>query len=101
MPTSLPKECAKAAQIFISFSSIIPQEILKDARGFAILTIAKAGFVLSARAGSGVVIAKLANGCEAFLSLLIREIILMTALITAWSAPSAVGTVSGAIVAIQ
>lgn len=74
MPVSLPKECTKATQIFNSFASIIPQEILRGANGFAILTIAKAGFLFSARAGSGLVIVKLANG--------------------SWSAPSAVGTVS-------
>jgi lipid-binding SYLF domain-containing protein len=62
MPTSLPKECAKATQIFNSFASIIPQEILRGAKGFAILTIAKAGFLFSARAGTGLVIVKLANG---------------------------------------
>ncbi|KAK9893437.1 DUF500-domain-containing protein [Cystobasidium minutum MCA 4210] len=72
MPTNLPRECAKATQIFNSFASIIPPEILRGAKGFAILTIAKAGFLFSARAGTGLVIVKLPNG--------------------AWSAPSAVGT---------
>lgn len=142
LPTSLPKECAKAAQIFSSFSSIIPNELLRDAKGvrvfpalrpgahltcklilkqtntynlslshhlariaiavqccardpihpgkhhvhldlgsvpvlqrprcnvvggtqkFAILVIAKAGFLFSARAGSGVVIVRLPDGCK-------------------------------------
>lgn len=66
MPTSLPKECAKATQIFNSFASIIPPEILRSAKGFAILTIAKAGFLFSARAGTGLVIVKLANGGKSY-----------------------------------
>lgn len=72
LPSNLPNECSKAAQIFNSFASIIPNDILRNARGFAILTIAKAGFLFSARAGSGLVLCKLPNG--------------------SWSAPSAVGT---------
>jgi lipid-binding SYLF domain-containing protein len=45
---------------------VIPREVLENAKGFAIFTIVKAGFVFSARAGSGIVIAKLDNGCESF-----------------------------------
>ena len=63
LPSNLPNECSKAAQIFNSFASIIPNDILRNARGFAILTIAKAGFLFSARAGSGLVLCKLPNGC--------------------------------------
>jgi len=51
---------------------VIPRSVLQRARGFAIFTVAKAGFVVSARAGSGVVIARLDDG--------------------RWSAPSAIGT---------
>lgn len=80
IPQSLPKECAKAARIFRSFvtsknsglDGIIPRNILQNAKGFAIFTVFKAGFVFSARAGSGIVIAKLSDG--------------------SWSAPSAIGT---------
>jgi lipid-binding SYLF domain-containing protein len=43
---------------------VIPRTILENARGFAIFTIFKAGFVFSARAGSGIVIAKLDDGSE-------------------------------------
>lgn len=42
---------------------VIPRKILQNAKGFAIFTIFKAGFIFSARAGSGIVIAKLENGC--------------------------------------
>ena len=42
---------------------VIPRNILENAKGFAIFTIFKAGFIFSARAGSGIVIAKLENGC--------------------------------------
>jgi lipid-binding SYLF domain-containing protein len=43
---------------------VIPRSVLQNAKGFAIFTVAKAGFVFSARAGSGVVIAKLDNGSK-------------------------------------
>ncbi|KAI0634810.1 DUF500-domain-containing protein [Trametes polyzona] len=80
LPQPLPKECQKAAQIFKSFvdsgnnglDGVIPRNVLENAKGFAIFTIFKAGFLFSARAGSGVVIAKLDDGT--------------------WSAPSAIGT---------
>ncbi|KAI0316308.1 hypothetical protein OF83DRAFT_1264941 [Amylostereum chailletii] len=96
LPQSLPKECDKAARIFKSFVDhgnngldgvhlisifcyilshrtiqVIPRNVLENARGFAIFTLFKAGFLFSARAGSGVVIARLDDGT--------------------WSAPSAIG----------
>ena len=43
---------------------IIPRSVLENAKGFAIFTIFKAGFLFSARAGTGIVIARLPNGCE-------------------------------------
>jgi lipid-binding SYLF domain-containing protein len=88
LPQSLPKECAKAAKIcqypvfvfhndlihilvrsFVDrgnngLDGVIPRSVLQNAKGFAIFTILKAGFVLSARGGSGVVIAKLDDGCK-------------------------------------
>ncbi|KAF9455000.1 DUF500-domain-containing protein [Macrolepiota fuliginosa MF-IS2] len=80
LPQPLSKECAKAAKIFQSFvdsrnnglDGVIPRSVLQRAKGFAIFTVVKAGFVFSARAGSGVVIARLDDG--------------------RWSAPSAIGT---------
>jgi lipid-binding SYLF domain-containing protein len=54
---------------------IIPPSILGNAKGLAIITVFKAGFLGSARFGSGVVVARLADG--------------------SWSAPSAIGTVGG------
>ncbi|KAL0576567.1 rRNA-processing protein las1 [Marasmius crinis-equi] len=84
LPQPLPRECDKAAKIFRSFvdrgnnglDGVIPREVLENAKGFAIFTIVKAGFVFSARAGSGIVIARLPNGGKS----------------TSWSAPSAIGT---------
>jgi lipid-binding SYLF domain-containing protein len=72
LPQPLPKECLKAAKIFQSFvdsgnnglDGVIPRHVLENAKGFAIFTILKAGFLFSARAGSGIVIAKLPDGCE-------------------------------------
>lgn len=52
---------------------VIPRDVLERAAGFAIFTVVKAGFLFSARAGSGIVIAKLEDGVS-------------------WSAPSAIGT---------
>ncbi|KAL5495570.1 hypothetical protein ACEPAI_1033 [Sanghuangporus weigelae] len=80
LPQPLPKECIKAAKIFKSFvdrgnnglDGVVPRQVLEHAKGFAIFTVAKAGFLFSARAGSGVVIARLEDG--------------------SWSAPSAIGS---------
>ncbi|ORY90841.1 hypothetical protein BCR35DRAFT_274858 [Leucosporidium creatinivorum] len=84
LPVALPQECRKAAKLFSAFvdpkkglDSVIPADIVQRAKGFAFLTVVKAGFVFSARAGSGVVIAKLQDG--------------------SWSAPSAVGTAGGGV----
>jgi SH3 domain-containing YSC84-like protein 1 len=49
----------------------IPPAVLKDAKGLAVLTVFKAGFMFSGRGGTGVVVAKTAKG---------------------WSGPSAIGT---------
>jgi len=49
----------------------IPQAVLRDARGLAIMTVIKAGFGLSGRGGAGVVVARTQHG---------------------WSGPSAIGT---------
>lgn len=49
----------------------IPERVLRDAKGLAILTVIKAGFILSARGGQGLVVSRLSKG---------------------WSGPSAIGT---------
>lgn len=49
----------------------IPEEVLRDAKGLAVLTVVKAGFIFSARGGEGVVLARTPSG---------------------WSGPSAIGT---------
>jgi lipid-binding SYLF domain-containing protein len=64
----LHKELEKKTE----YAKFIPKDILKNAKGIAILTIVKGGFIVSGRAGSGLVIAKLENG--------------------EWSAPSAIAT---------
>ena len=51
--------------------SAIPPAVLRDAKGLAIMTITKAGFIVSGRGGTGVVIARTETG---------------------WSGPSAIGT---------
>ncbi|GME71650.1 unnamed protein product [Ambrosiozyma monospora] len=51
---------------------VIPHEVLLNAKGLAIITVLKAGFLFSGRAGSGVVVARLPDGT--------------------WSAPSAIVT---------
>lgn len=49
----------------------IPKAVLRDAKGFAILTVLKAGFIFSGQGGWGVVVARTPHG---------------------WSGPSAIGT---------
>ena len=65
----------QAVSIIQRFEAIpehsIPPAVLKDAKGLAILTVFKAGFMFSGRGGTGVVVAKTAKG---------------------WSGPSAIGT---------
>jgi lipid-binding SYLF domain-containing protein len=65
----------QAATIIERFQAVpekaIPQAVLKDARGLAIMTVIKAGFGISGRGGTGVVVSRTRNG---------------------WSGPSAIGT---------
>ncbi|KAF2472460.1 DUF500-domain-containing protein [Lindgomyces ingoldianus] len=84
LPSSMRSECRKTGKILASFvdprqafgpDKIIPPQILANAKGLAILTVFKAGFLGTARFGSGVVVARLADG--------------------SWSAPSAIGTIGG------
>ncbi|KAI1431100.1 hypothetical protein GGR50DRAFT_110758 [Xylaria sp. CBS 124048] len=84
LPSSLSSECKKCGKILTSFvdprqafspDRIIPPHILSNAKGLAILTVLKAGFLGSARFGSGLVVARLPDG--------------------SWSAPSAIMTAGG------
>ncbi|XP_063401729.1 SH3 domain-containing YSC84-like protein 1 [Mytilus trossulus] len=84
IPHSLKSEAKKAAKILNDFSvpsakagpdKLIPSGVLLKAKGLAILTVVRAGFLVTARAGSGIVIAKLND------DLVDAE----------WSAPSALG----------
>ena len=65
----------QAVSIIQDFQKIpeqgIPTAVLRESKGLAILTVTKAGFIVSGRGGKGIVIARTANG---------------------WSGPSAVGT---------
>ncbi|SNX82492.1 related to YSC84 - protein involved in the organization of the actin cytoskeleton [Melanopsichium pennsylvanicum] len=79
---SLPKECDRAAKILQAFLAdpehpdsalnSIPKAVLQNAKGLAVFSVIKAGFVWSGKIGSGVVIARLPDG--------------------SWSAPSCIGT---------
>ncbi|KAI7618965.1 DUF500-domain-containing protein, partial [Hortaea werneckii] len=85
LPASMHSECKKSARILTSFidprisflgpEKIIPPSILANAKGLAVMTVFKAGFLGSGRFGSGVVVARLSDG--------------------SWSAPSAIGTLGG------
>lgn len=79
---SLMKECSNAADIIGNFfrddwgasaDRSIPVAFLQRAHGLAIMTIIKAGFLVTGKIGTGLVVAKLPDG--------------------SWSAPSAIGTV--------
>lgn len=83
LPTNLASECRKAAKTVEQFvkppdagkynpDQLIPDSIITQAKGIAILSVLKAGFLFSGRAGSGLVVARLPDG--------------------SWSAPSAIGT---------
>ncbi|KAI9199591.1 uncharacterized protein BJ171DRAFT_518015 [Polychytrium aggregatum] len=79
IPKDLGSECTKAANIMAHFvkgkgvvDQVIPPSIIANAKGVAILSVVKVGFVWSGRAGSGIVVARLPDG--------------------GWSAPSAIGT---------
>jgi lipid-binding SYLF domain-containing protein len=71
----LQDDVNQAATIIERFQQIpekaIPQEVLRDAKGLAILTVIKAGYILSGRGGKGLVVARTKRG---------------------WSGPFAIGT---------
>ncbi|RMX65639.1 hypothetical protein KXD40_004481 [Peronospora effusa] len=77
--STMEKEIVKAAGILdscfrstISADSAIPAELIRNAAGLAFLTVVKAGFVWTGKMGTGVVMARLADG--------------------SWSPPSGIGT---------
>uniref|UniRef100_A0A3Q2YL91 SH3 domain-containing YSC84-like protein 1 n=1 Tax=Hippocampus comes TaxID=109280 RepID=A0A3Q2YL91_HIPCM len=80
LPSDLTSEVKKATKILKGFTEIsagngldklIPASVIASAEGLAIISVVKAGFVITARGGSGIVIARLAD--------------------RRWSAPSAIG----------
>ncbi|TPX42139.1 hypothetical protein SeMB42_g02433 [Synchytrium endobioticum] len=84
IPQELGQQCKVAAKIIAKFvrpdssfgpDQYIPPTILANAKGVAILTVIKAGFLFSGRAGAGLVVARLPDG--------------------SWSAPCGIG-VAGA-----
>ncbi|KAK7221069.1 hypothetical protein V2G26_009072 [Clonostachys chloroleuca] len=84
LPSSMASECKKCGSILSSFinprqafgpDKVIPPSILANAKGLAVITVLKAGFLGSGRFGSGLVVARLSDGT--------------------WSAPSAIATVGG------
>lgn len=83
IPHSLKSEAKKAAKILKEFTvptakmgpdKLIPAGIFMKAKGLAIITVIKAGFLVTARGGSGIVIAKLDDSIT-----------------SDWSAPTAIG----------
>lgn len=72
---TLQDDVDQAVSIIERFEEIpetaIPPRVMRDAKGVAILTITKAGFVLSGRGGTGIIVARTDKG---------------------WSGPSAIGT---------
>ncbi|KAG8445583.1 hypothetical protein GDO86_010381 [Hymenochirus boettgeri] len=80
IPSNLKSESRKAAKILKEFTTIssrsgpdkiIPPHVIAKAQGLAVLSVIKAGFLVTARGGSGIVLARLPDG--------------------RWSAPSAIG----------
>lgn len=69
MPVELDKECDKALKIMKSFvfpefneKNNIPHQILKDAKGLAILSVGRIGISFSVKGGSGILISRLPDG---------------------------------------
>ncbi|KAL3229731.1 LAS seventeen-binding protein 3 [Nakaseomyces bracarensis] len=93
IPRSLNSETKKAAKILANFvkpnqvfgaDQVIPPHVLKNAKGLAVITVLKAGFLFSGRAGSGVIVARQRDGT--------------------WSAPSAIamaGAGAGGLVGVE
>eukprot|EP00062_Callorhinchus_milii_P009342 gi/632953054/ref/XP_007892197.1/ PREDICTED: SH3 domain-containing YSC84-like protein 1 isoform X1 [Callorhinchus milii] len=80
IPSNLKSESKKAAKILREFTEItsrngpdiiIPVHVIAKAQGLAILSVIKAGFLVTARGGSGILVGRLPDG--------------------RWSAPSAIG----------
>lgn len=73
---TLQEDVSQAVTIIERFKDMpeegIPTAVLRDAKGLAILTVLKAGFVISGEGGAGLVVSKLGKGN--------------------WSGPSAIGT---------
>jgi lipid-binding SYLF domain-containing protein len=71
----LQDDVDQAVSIIERFEEIpekaIPPTVLRDAKGIAIITVTKAGFIVSGRGGTGVIVARTNKG---------------------WSGPSAIGT---------
>jgi SH3 domain-containing YSC84-like protein 1 len=71
----LQDDVDQAVSIIERFEEIpekaIPPTVLRDAKGIAIITVTKAGFIVSGRGGTGVIVARTDKG---------------------WSGPSAIGT---------
>jgi lipid-binding SYLF domain-containing protein len=71
----MQEDVDRAVAIIERFEEIpetaIPPRVMRDAKGLAILTVTKAGFIVSGRGGTGVVVARTEKG---------------------WSGPSAIGT---------
>jgi lipid-binding SYLF domain-containing protein len=72
LPSDFASEVQKAANILASFTdpetveggldNVIPVDVIQKARGLAMFTVVKAGFMWSGRMGSGMVIARLEDG---------------------------------------
>ncbi|MDX2165951.1 MAG: lipid-binding SYLF domain-containing protein [Deltaproteobacteria bacterium] len=73
---AMQEQVDQAADVIAKFRDMpeegIPRAVLKNAKGLAILTVLKAGFIFSGQGGWGVVVARTDNG--------------------GWSGPSAIGT---------
>jgi lipid-binding SYLF domain-containing protein len=72
LPADVGSEIQKVATILTAFTdptkveggldNVIPAEVIQNAKGLAVFTVVKAGFVWSGRVGSGLVIARLEDG---------------------------------------
>eukprot|EP00064_Thunnus_orientalis_P013638 superscaffoldBa00002252_g13678 len=100
IPSNLKSEAKKAAKILRDFTEIsnrngpdklIPPHVIAKAEGLAIISVIKAGFMITARGGSGIVIARLSDRRKTSQKCNVSNVLLKLFTREGWSAPSAIG----------
>uniref|UniRef100_A0A4W3JEL0 SH3 domain-containing YSC84-like protein 1 n=1 Tax=Callorhinchus milii TaxID=7868 RepID=A0A4W3JEL0_CALMI len=84
IPSNLKSESKKAAKILREFTEItsrngpdiiIPVHVIAKAQGLAILSVIKAGFLVTARGGSGILVGRLPDGSKSFIGFFKKKVV--------------------------